>query len=194
MAIGEGFGDVLLAAQLGAEWAWRVIYRDLSPSLIGYLRLHGVQEPEDLTGEVFVHVVRGLSNFSGDEAQFRSWVFLIAHHRMLDDRRSRSRKPSHPVEARSIEQYGPVGNAEEEALDQLTVAEIRRLLGGLSDAQRHVLLLRVVGGLTLEETAAVVGKRVSSVKALQRRAIAAIRRNGPLEISESSQSLAADVA
>jgi RNA polymerase sigma factor (sigma-70 family) len=145
MAIGEGFSDVLLAAQLGAEWAWRVIYRDLSPSLIGYLRLHGVQEPEDLTGEVFVHVVRGLRNFSGDEAQFRSWIFLIAHHRMLDDRRSRSRKPSEPVELRSIEQHGPIGNSEEEALDQLSVAEVRRLLEGLSDAQRHVLLLRVIG-------------------------------------------------
>jgi RNA polymerase sigma-70 factor (ECF subfamily) len=194
MAIGEGFSDVLLAAQLGAEWAWRVIYRDLSPSLIGYLRLHGVQEPEDLTGEVFVHVVRGLRNFSGDEAQFRSWIFLIAHHRMLDDRRSRSRKPSEPVELRSIEQHGPIGNSEEEALDQLSVAEVRRLLEGLSDAQRHVLLLRVIGGLTLEETAAVIGKRVSSVKALQRRATGAIRRKGLIAISESSRSLAAGVA
>jgi RNA polymerase sigma factor (sigma-70 family) len=194
MAIGEGFNEVLPAAQLGAEWAWRVIYRDLSPSLIGYLRLYGVQEPEDLTGEVFVHLVRGLRNFSGDEAQFRSWAFLIAHHRMLDDRRLRSRKPSEPVEPHSIEQYGPVGDAEQEALDQLSVAEVRRLLQGLSCAQRDVLLLRVVGGLTLEETAAVIGKRVSSVKALQRRAIAAIRRKGVASFAESSGSLAADVA
>ncbi len=194
MAIGEGFSDVLPAAQLGAEWAWRVIYRDLSPSLIGYLRLHGVQEPEDLTGEVFVHVVRGLSSFCGDEDQFRSWVFLIAHHRMLDDRRSRSRKPSEPVEAKSIEYHGPVGNSEEEALEQLSVAEVRRLLEGLSDSQRHVLLLRIIGGLTLEETAAVIGKRISSVKALQRRAIAAIRRAGALAVVDSSRSFAADVA
>ena len=194
MAIGEKFPQVLLAAQLGAEWAWEVIYRDLSPAVIGYLRLHGVLEPEDLTGEVFVHVVRGLRNFSGDEAQFRSWVFLIAHHRMIDDRRARLRRPIDALEAETIERHGPVANAEEEALHQLSIAEVRRALGSLSEAQREVLLLRIVAGLTLEETSRIVGRRVGSVKALQRRGIAAIRRNGLYAISESAPNLAADVA
>ena len=176
MAIGEGFPEVLLAAQVGAEWAWRTIYQDLSPTVIGYLRLQGVLEPEDLTGEVFVQVVRGLGRFAGDEAQFRSWVFVIAHHRVLDERRRRCRKPAEPAEQESIERYGPVGNSEDEALARLLIGEIRQTLAALSDGQREVLLLRIVGGLTLEETAAAVGRKIGSVKALQRRGIAAVRR------------------
>src|SRR5688500_18919925 len=157
MAVGEGFPEILRAAQVGAEWAWRTLYWDLAPSVTGYLRLHGVAEPEDLTGEVFVQLVRGLRSFTGDEKQFRSWVFVIAHHRIADERRPHTRKPSAPAELQTLQQVAPTGNAEEEALSRLSVGEIRRVLNALSDDQRDIMLLRIVGGLTLEETAGVVG-------------------------------------
>ena len=51
----------------------------------GYLRAHGAAEPEDLAGEVFLQVVRGLDRFSGAERDFRAWVFTIAHRRLVDD-------------------------------------------------------------------------------------------------------------
>lgn len=191
MAIGESFPQVLCAAQLGAEWAWRTIYRHLSPAVMGYLRLQGVLEPEDLTGEVFVQVVRNLSTFEGDERQFRSWVFVIAHHRILDERRLRARRPSEPADREALERHAPAGNAEEEALDQLGIAEVRRVLDDLTDDQREVLALRIVAGLTVEETAAALNKRVSSVKALQRRGIAAIRRKGLVKMSRPSKASAA---
>lgn len=193
MAVGEGFPEILRAAQLGAEWAWRTLYRDLAPAVTGYLRLHGIAEPEDLTGEVFVQIVRGLSGFTGDEKQFRSWVFVIAHHRIADERRSRSRKPSAPAELQTLEQVAPSGNAETEALSRLSIGEIRRVLDALSDDQRDIMLLRIVGGLTLEETAGVVGKRVGSVKALQRRAIATIRRMGLVKMSIAPGKLTAEL-
>ncbi|HEU4868665.1 MAG TPA: RNA polymerase sigma factor [Actinomycetota bacterium] len=193
MAVGEGFPEILRAAQLGAEWAWRTLYRDLAPAVTGYLRLHGVGEPEDLTGEVFVQIVRGLSGFTGDEMQFRSWVFVIAHHRIADERRARTRKPSAPAEFQALEQVAPTGNAEEEALGRLSVGEIRRVLDALSDDQRDIMLLRIVGGLTLEETAGVVGKRIGSVKALQRRAIATIRRMGLVKMSAAPGKLTTEL-
>ncbi len=178
MAIGGNFPEVLRAAQLGAEWAWRTIYRDLSPAVLGYLRLQGVLEPEDFAGEVFVQVVRNVGTFEGNENQFRSWVFVIAHHRAQDYRRSRVRKPTEPAGPETIAQHAEVGNAEEEALDRLGVADVERVLSELTDDQRDVMLLRILGGLTVEETAAALGRRVSAVKALQRRAVAAIRRKG----------------
>ena len=52
--------------------------------------------------------------------------------------------------------------------------DLRRVLGVLTEDQRDVLSLRVIGNLTLEETAAAVGKRVGAVKALQRRALIAL--------------------
>ena len=48
MATGLPFDDVLTAAQAGAGWAFEVLYRDLAPSVTGYLRLHRAVEPDDL--------------------------------------------------------------------------------------------------------------------------------------------------
>jgi RNA polymerase sigma factor (sigma-70 family) len=178
MAIGPNFPEVLRAAQLGAEWAWRALYRDFSPAVLGYLRLQGILEPEDCAGEVFVQVVRNVATFEGDESQFRSWVFVIAHHRAVDHRRSRARRPADPTPPEDMVNHAPVGNAEDDALDRLQMADVERILSELTDEQREVMLLRILGGLTVEETASVLRKRVTSVKALQRRAVSSIRRKG----------------
>src|SRR4051794_26838791 len=93
MATGLPFDDVLGAAQAGAAWAFEVLYRDLAPPVTGYLRLHGAAEPDDLASETFIGVFTGLGGFSGDEAALRGWVFTIAHRRLVDDWRRRSRRP-----------------------------------------------------------------------------------------------------
>jgi RNA polymerase sigma-70 factor (ECF subfamily) len=147
-----------------------------------------------LTGEVFLQVVKGIGGFEGNEQQFRSWVFVVAHHRMLDDRRLRARRPSEPLALETLEIHAATDNVEGEALNQLSISEIRRQLQALSGDQRDVLLLRIVGGLNLEETAAATGKRVSAVKALQRRGIAAIRRKGVVKMTGAAPNLAADTA
>lgn len=193
MAVGAGFPEVLRAAQLGAEWAWRSLYKDLAPAVTGYLHLHNAREPDDLTGEVFVHVVRGLAGFTGDEKQFRSWVFVIAHHRIFDEGRMRARKPFEPADDTTIHRLSPSGNSEDEALNGLATAEVRRVLESLSQDQRDVMLLRIIGGFTLEETAEIVAKRVGSVKALQRRAIATIRRTSHVRMADSPAQLSGDL-
>src|SRR3982074_2638252 len=91
--IGENFPRTLEAARTGAEWAWTGIYRDLAPAVLAYLRARRAHEPEDLTGEVFLHVVRDLHRFQGGEREFRAWVFVIARHRLLDEGRRRTRRP-----------------------------------------------------------------------------------------------------
>ena len=67
MRTGLAFDDVLTAAQAGAAWAFEVLYRDLSPAVTGYLRLHGAAEPDDLASETFLGVFTGLAGFRGDE-------------------------------------------------------------------------------------------------------------------------------
>src|SRR3954462_5051389 len=93
MATGLPFDDVLTAAQAGAAWAFDVLYRDLAPSVTGYLRLQGAAEPDDLASETFIGVFPGLGGFPGDEAALRGWVFPIAHRRLGDDWRRRSPRP-----------------------------------------------------------------------------------------------------
>ena len=171
----QGFDSVLEAARGGADWAWSSLYDGLAPKILGYLRGLGAAEPDDLTGEVFVQVVRDLHRFHGDERAFRAWVLTIAHHRFLDHCRRASRRPVDPV-AEVPEPVRGVGDAEQDALDELAGERVRELLARLSHDQRAVLLLRVVGGLTVEQVAAAIGKRPGAIKALQRRGLAAVER------------------
>jgi len=160
---------------MGENWAWRVLYDELAPALLGYLRARGAAQPEDLLGEVMLQLVRDLHSFKGDKWQFRSWAFTIAHHRLLDERRSSARKPAEPMPAAELEHLGPLGDAEEDALRSLSVERVGRVLARLSPDQQNVILLRVLGELTCEEVGKVIGKRAGAVKALQRRGFEALR-------------------
>jgi RNA polymerase sigma-70 factor (ECF subfamily) len=176
------FDSVLTAARAGADWAWERIYADLAGSVIGYLRVHGAGDPEDVAGEVFLQVVRDLPRFSGDERDFRAWVFTIVHRRLLDDRRRRSRKPSvatDPADLASLAGSSP--GAAEPALASLDRRRVVDLLAELPPDQRSVLLLRILGDMTIEEIARAVGKRPGAVKALQRRGLKRVQKAYPSE-------------
>jgi RNA polymerase sigma factor (sigma-70 family) len=144
--------------------------------VLGYLRARGAAEAEDLLEEVFLQLVRDLARFEGNERDFRAWVFTIAHNRLVDERRRRGRRPIEPAAEEVIESAGPRGDAEAEALDRIATDDVRRIIACLSPDQQSVLLLRIIGDLTIEEVARVLGKRQGAVKALQRRGLAALRR------------------
>jgi RNA polymerase sigma-70 factor (ECF subfamily) len=168
----SSFDDVLAAARAGAEWAWSRIYADLAPKVVGYLRAHGAVEPEDLAGEVFLQVVRGLPGFEGGEREFRAWTFTIAHRRLVDAVRQRGRRPVDVVSAGQLDDLsGAGGDVSEEAEAQMSDARVRAVIAGLPADQRSVILLRIVGDLTIDEIARAVGKRPGAVKALQRRGL-----------------------
>jgi RNA polymerase sigma-70 factor (ECF subfamily) len=174
MRTGLPFDDVLAAAQAGAGWAFEVLYRDLAPAVTGYLRLHGAAEPDDLASETFIGVFTGLAGFRGDEEGLRAWVFTIAHRRLLDDWRRRSRRPQvadDPQEAGEL--VG--GDVEDDVLGRMGTEEVTRLCGGLPADQRSVLLLRILADLTVEQVAQVMDRSVGSVKALQRRGLRTLR-------------------
>lgn len=175
MARAQPFDGLLAAARTGAAWAWEELYRELSPGVLGYLRARGALEPEDVLGEVFLQVVRDLPRFAGDERELRSWVFTIAHHRLLDDARSRRRRPVEPAGSEvGADVSGP--SADEQALDAVATQRVRQVLSRLASDQQAVLALRILGDLTVEEVARILGKRVGAVKALQRRGLAAARK------------------
>jgi RNA polymerase sigma factor (sigma-70 family) len=168
----DAFDSVLAAARAGADWAWERIYADLAGPVIGYLRVHGASDPEDVAGEVFLQVVRDLPRFRprDEDAQrdFRAWVFTIVHRRLLDDRRRRARKPSVALPDTLDPPGGDVTDDAHASLDRGRVMEV---LGSLPPDQRSVLLLRILGDMTIDEIARAVGKRPGAVKALQRRGL-----------------------
>ncbi|SOE00778.1 RNA polymerase sigma factor [Blastococcus haudaquaticus] len=174
MSTGLPFDDVLAAAQAGAAWAFETLYRDLSPSVTGYLRLHGAAEPDDVASETFLGVFTGLAGFRGDEGALRAWVFTIAHRRLVDDWRRRSRRPL--VADDEVDLAGHLGgDVEDDAFTRLGAQDVHRLCALLPDDQRAVVLLRVLGDLTVEQVAQVMGRSTASVKALQRRGLRALR-------------------
>ncbi len=173
--IGDNFSSVLDAARTGADWAWERIYDSLAPTIIGYLRARGAPDPEGVAGDVFIQLVRDIGRFEGDEAGFRSWVFVMAHHRLLDDLRRRRRRPETVAPPESMAALEDGGDLEGGVLDSVTTAELRALIETLTPPQRDVILLRVFGDLKVEEVAKAVGKRPGAVKALQRRGLEALR-------------------
>ena len=178
MTIGAAFADVLARAQAGDADAFETIYRDVAPLVLGYLRGHGLSDPEDTCGEVFVSAIRRIGGFTGDERQFRSWLLTIAHRRMVDSARRSARRPEDlaPLEALGP-RLQPVASSETEALERLDALGILDAISELTDLQRSAVLLRVVADLPVREIAQIMNRPESAVKALLRRATMSLGRS-----------------
>lgn len=164
----------LLAAQQGEPWALRAIYDDLAPRVRGYLRSRGAEEPDDLTSEVFLALFPRLGSVTGGAPGLRTLVFSIAHARLVDDLRRRSRRtPTVEYDPRTDERSAP--SSEDEALALLATDRVRELLAVLPDDQRDVLLMRVVSDLSVEQVAQAIDRSPGAVKQLQRRGLLALR-------------------
>jgi RNA polymerase sigma-70 factor (ECF subfamily) len=175
--LGDRFKSVLRGAKAGDRRSIAALYEDLAAAVLGYLRGQGAAEPEDMASEVFVSLIRGIRRFRGDEAAFRSWVFTIAHRRLIDERRRRARVRELPVDPMQIAVWWDDHVSTEGGLPStLDRVHVGRALGRVTDDQRTVLLLRLVADLPIADTARIVGKSTGAVKTLQRRALAAMAR------------------
>ncbi len=166
--------DVLVAAQRGDGDAFAVIWRELSPSVAGYLAARGVVDSDGMTSDVFLTLLPRLPKLTGGVAGLRTFVFSVAHARLVDDARGRARRPA-SVEFDPKDHDGAAASAEQEAMTRVDTARVLALLDRLSPDYRDVLALRVVADLGVDQTAAVMERSVGSVKQLQRRALLALR-------------------
>jgi RNA polymerase sigma factor (sigma-70 family) len=173
---GPELGRLVSEARQGSIKAFDDIYRLLAGQVASYLRWHRATDPDGLTNDVFAQVHRNLPRFEGDEHGFRSWVFTIAHHRMIDDRRRANRQPQLQDDLDAAEHVG-LGDVEDDAFAVLAHDRVRDLLTVLSPDQRDVVLLRIIADLSVEEVARMLDKREGAIKALQHRALATLRRH-----------------
>ncbi len=166
--------QILPAARSGEAWALRVVYEELAPRVHGYLVAHGAREPEDLTSEVFLTVLPRLASLTGGVPGLKTFTFSVAHARLVDDHRKRSRRePERPYEPEQDRRTS--ASAEQVSLEELGTERVHALLDTLPAPQREVLLLRIVADLSVDEVAHTIGKSPGAVKQLQRRGLLHLR-------------------
>ena len=170
----------LVAARLREPAALTRIYTAYAPALFRFF-MASVSDrhlAEDLTGSTFVSAIEGLPKFRGPVEALGGWLFQIARHDLYDHRRKQSRSRIEPLEDNLSEAAASDGavDPEELAIARLEGGRVLRALQELSPDQREVLLLRMAGGMTAPEVAAILGKTTNAVKALQHRGLASLAR------------------
>jgi RNA polymerase sigma-70 factor (ECF subfamily) len=169
--IGDGFDEVLEAAAGGDERSFAVLWRDLQPGLLRYLRVVASAAAEDLASETWLDVVRGLARFEGGELGFRAWVFTVARHRVTDWRRRTARQPSIPVPAELLPQQAAPDDPAKQAMEAISTEAALALISQLPPDQAEVVALRSVAGLDVARVAEILGKRPGAVRVLAHRGL-----------------------
>jgi RNA polymerase sigma-70 factor, ECF subfamily len=169
------FAATLAAARLGEEWAVAALWRDLHPRLLRYLRV-ALRDgsAEDTASDVWLEVAQGLCRFDGDERAFRAWVFTIARRRAIDAARKARRRRTSPAAPETIAAMS-ASSLDVDAEARLALDSALARVALLRPDQAEVILLRVLGDLSVEETARIVGKRPGAVRVLQHRALQRLR-------------------
>lgn len=171
----ESFPETLAAAQRGDEWAFTTLFREVQPAVLRYLRVVAGERADDIAGDTWVQVVRGLDGFVGSEpAAFRGWVLSIARHRWLDDQRANARRRETAV-ARVPEQVA-VDDVPTIVDELMTTEQALALIATLPPDQAEVVTLRVVAGLDVARTAELVGKPPGTVRVLAHRGLRRLER------------------
>ena len=169
--IGTGFGDTLRAAQEGDEEAFTRLWLDGNAALLRYLRVTAPEAAEDIAADTWLHVVRGLSRFRGDEAAWRAWLFTTARRRTIDQARRRSRHAAAPIHDVPPPELPVTADSADEALEHLSTRSAIAMLADLPAAQAEVILLRVVAGLDTEAVARIVGRSPGAVRVAAHRGL-----------------------
>ena len=161
----------MAAAQCGSEQAFSVLWRDVNPALLRYLRVVAAEHAEDVAAETWVQVVRGLPRFTGDETAWRAWLFTTARRRLLDQVRLRKRHPSEPLDEISPMDIPRTADAEQVALDHMATESAMALLSKLPEQQAEVIFLRIVAGLDTEAVAEILGRSPGAVRVAAHRGL-----------------------
>jgi RNA polymerase sigma-70 factor (ECF subfamily) len=168
------------AAQQGNADAFRVLYRDIQPRLLRYLRALAGDDAEDVASETWLQAARDLAGFSGDYDAFRGWVITIARHRAADHARHRSRRPpSAPVPVEDLADAMVLSAADDtaaSAIEALGTDQALRLIAALPPDQAEAVLLRAVVGLDAKTAARVTGKRAGAIRSAAHRGLRTLAR------------------
>ena len=173
----EDFDRVLEAARVGDEDAAAVLFSALHPPLLRYLRWREPSAADDLAAETWLALAEALDRFEGGEQDLRAWLFSVARRRLADYRRRGARRRTDPVSTDVLAESVVADDHAEHTVGSLSAQQaLRTLVADLSPDQAEILVLRVLGGFSVEEVAAILGMRPGTVRMAQHRALKRLAR------------------
>jgi RNA polymerase sigma-70 factor (ECF subfamily) len=155
------------AARDGNQEAFRVLYREVQPGLLRYLRGlvgNNAQDAEDLASETWLQIARDIRSFRDEGAGFRGWAVRIARHRALDHLRRNQRRPAVVLPVEVLLDLPDAHDTAETAIGIAATNATVALIATLPRDQAEAVLLRVVVGLDAQAAARVMGKRAGAVR------------------------------
>jgi RNA polymerase sigma-70 factor (ECF subfamily) len=174
----------LRAAQGGDEVGFAVLWRSLQPAVLRYLRVVAGDAAEDVASETWLQVSRDLATFRGDIDGFRVWLFRIARHRGIDERRRVGRRP-----VTLYDPHGPGADLDHAAAPDTADEAARRadttwaleVIASLPPDQAEAVMLRVVAGLDATQAGTVLGKRPGAVRVAAMRGLRRLAANAEVQ-------------
>lgn len=173
--------SAVAAAARGDRSALAYVLENIRPMVVRYCRgrvgaaERGHLSADDVAQEVCLAVMTALPRYQDQGRPFMAFVYGIAAHKVADAHRSSARNKSEPV-SEVPDVIALDDGPEQRALDSESTRQMHKLLGTLPEKHREILILRLVVGLSAEETAAAVGSTAGAVRVAQHRAIAKLKK------------------
>jgi RNA polymerase sigma-70 factor (ECF subfamily) len=177
---GERLDAAVAEAVAGSRDALREVVEIIRPIVVRYVRARiGSAErsglsADDVAQEVCLAAIQALPRYQDQGRPFLAFVYGIASHKVADAHRAVARNRSEPTDV-VPERFSLEAGPEQMALQSDTAARMNRLLAVLPEKQREILTLRIVVGLSAEETAEAVGSTPGAVRVAQHRALARLK-------------------
>ena len=180
--------ELVRAAQQGDAEAFGRLYDryvDVVYRFVSY-RVGDRSLAEDLTSETFLRALRRIATVSYQGRDVGAWFVTIARNLVLDHVKSsryRLEVVTAEVSERLVGATAPAAGPEHEVVAAATTAELLRCVAKLNADQRECIELRFLNGLSVSETAQVMGRNEGAVKALQHRAVRRLAQLMPQELA-----------
>jgi RNA polymerase sigma-70 factor (ECF subfamily) len=178
--------ELVARAMKGDPQAVGAVIAIIRPMVVRYCRARlgrvdrSSVSADDVAQEVCLAVLTALPGYRVQGRPFLAFVYGIASHKVIDAHRAATRNRSEPV-ADIPDAIESADGPEQRALRIELSSEMGKLLDTLPEKQREILVLRVVVGLSAEETAEAVGSTPGAVRVAQHRALARLRKSMPEE-------------
>ena len=172
----EALDRLVLEAKGGDPGAFGRLFDEYHEPVYRFIanRVNRPSDAEDLTQLVFVKALEALPRYEVRGVPFGGWLFRLARNTIIDHARTRHDHAELNAAAdRATDEAGP----DEVTLLRQDLDAVARALADLTDEQREAIELRFFAGLSAREAAEAMGKQEGTVRGLQFRAIASLRRS-----------------